>query len=120
MLKPRELATVLAALRHWQRTVVVPAEKAADALNQICVSWPDYFTQHEPLNAARIDELCERLNLNSLPMIHLVVADRPDDTLEGRFYEAYAEQEHADRVLQALKTEQPDWDSGRIDLELIG
>jgi hypothetical protein len=53
----RELATLLAALRTWQRTV---AEKQAQEL----VS-PSYFEDGiSPLTAEEIDELCERLNFS--------------------------------------------------------
>ena len=52
----RELATVLAALRHWQRQ-----ECYADG------GIPEHTIasdegEHEPLDAQEIDELCERLN----------------------------------------------------------
>lgn len=50
----REIATVLAALRHWQRTVIDPK----------FTEMPEYgyFYQEPPLDADQIDELCERLN----------------------------------------------------------
>ncbi|HEV3447143.1 MAG TPA: hypothetical protein VG099_21060 [Gemmataceae bacterium] len=53
----RELDTLLAALRTWQRTV---AEKQAQEL----VS-PSHFEDGiSPLTAEEIDELCERLNFS--------------------------------------------------------
>lgn len=48
-----ELATVLAALRHWQKqTAAQPGLPPA---------YP-HFDTHQPLTAAEIDRLCERLN----------------------------------------------------------
>jgi hypothetical protein len=48
----RELATVLAALRRWQRDLAENEE------GPIC----DYFTDCTPLTVDEIDDLCERLN----------------------------------------------------------
>lgn len=53
MLSCRELATVLAALRYWQRDL-----ESADEL----FDGGGHFADHVPLSAAEIDELCERLN----------------------------------------------------------
>lgn len=53
MLTPRELATVLAALRYWQQDLV-----AADEV----VDGGEHFVEHEPLSVEQIDQLCERLN----------------------------------------------------------
>ena len=53
-LSKRELATVLAALRHWQRAV---PEKDAKAYS------PLHFTSEAPLSGVEIDGLCEKLNL---------------------------------------------------------
>jgi hypothetical protein len=53
----RELATLLAALRTWQRTV---AEKHAQKL----VSSSQFEDGISPLTAKEIDELCERLNFS--------------------------------------------------------
>lgn len=53
MLTSRELATVLAALRYWQRDL-----ESADEIIDV----GEHFADHLPLNAAEIDELCERLN----------------------------------------------------------
>lgn len=65
MFTSRELATVLAALRHWQELVERPGEAMPYHFGQDC----------EPLDGAEIDELCERLN----------VAEQPDRlTAEGR------------------------------------
>ena len=51
-LSPRELATVLAALRYWQTELREP---------DFDPSGP-HFTEHEPLSSDEIDALCERLN----------------------------------------------------------
>lgn len=53
MLTEQELATVLAALRHWQQTLRREHGRVA--------TWP-HFDEHEPLGLQEIDELCERLN----------------------------------------------------------
>jgi hypothetical protein len=56
-LSDRELATVLAALRLWQRTF---AANASGCLPQ------DHFNDRiTPLTEHEIDDLCERLNLPS-------------------------------------------------------
>ncbi|WP_107667136.1 tetratricopeptide repeat protein [Cyanothece sp. BG0011] len=47
---PREVATILAALRLFQRTPSVKKQLL------------EYFEETEPLTASEIDELCERLN----------------------------------------------------------
>jgi len=52
-LTERELATVLAALRHWQRAV---PEKDAQSYS------PLHFKAVQPLSHREIDSLCERLN----------------------------------------------------------
>jgi hypothetical protein len=62
-LSPDELATVLAALRHWQRSVErgtggVPAKEREIATRMS----PMHFATAEPLSLAEIDQLCERLN----------------------------------------------------------
>ncbi len=46
----RELATVLAALRHFQQQPAIPAELS------------NHFADHNPLSAGQIDALCQRLN----------------------------------------------------------
>jgi hypothetical protein len=52
-LSDREIAMVLAALRHWQWS--------DDDLAGL--EFRDFFTEHEPLAADEIDSLCERLNM---------------------------------------------------------
>ncbi len=54
VLQPRELATVLAALRHWQATVVNDRVEPA-------YQFP-HFDDEKPLTAAEIDPLCDYLN----------------------------------------------------------
>ena len=49
-----ELATVLAALRQWQREF-----EFMDAVEVAC---SPHFEDHPPLGADEIDLLCERLN----------------------------------------------------------
>lgn len=65
-LERRELATVLAALRHWQRTAVFRSilngrtfiRMEADPEAQIATNQG----QINPLDPLEIDTLCERLN----------------------------------------------------------
>lgn len=49
-LSGRELATVLAALRHFQQQPAIPADLSG------------HFADHTPLSVSQIDALCERLN----------------------------------------------------------
>jgi hypothetical protein len=49
----QELATVLAALRHFQRNTLEDYRAK---------NYPEHFSDIEPLKDAEIDELCERLN----------------------------------------------------------
>jgi hypothetical protein len=56
----RELATVLAALRHWQR--VLP--ESAEAYEDIATDGG----RLEPLSVAEIDKLCMRLNHPSIKL----------------------------------------------------
>lgn len=55
LLSDRELATTLAALRHWQRAV---PEKDARSYS------PLHFKSVQPLLKLEIDALCEKLNRN--------------------------------------------------------
>lgn len=55
-LKRAETVTILAALRHWQRSV----DESARA------SWP-HFENRAPLTDEQIDDLCERLNTADAP-----------------------------------------------------
>ena len=59
MLNPRELATVLAALRHWQRE-----------LERHGLDWAQgfpHFADEPPLSMEEIDSLCDRLNDSDTP-----------------------------------------------------
>ena len=56
-LSERELATVLAALRHWQ------SDRAED--ENVPNSAEHFDLTITPLNVEEIDELCERLNFPS-------------------------------------------------------
>ncbi len=55
MLTLRELATLLAALRHWQQT------QAKLSTAELVATWPQ-LADHEPLSADEIHALCQRLN----------------------------------------------------------
>ena len=59
MLHPRELATVLAALRHWQHQLARQGLALADAL--------PHFADEPPLSMEEIDSLCDRLNDSDSP-----------------------------------------------------
>lgn len=55
-LTPRELATVLAALRRWQE------EWTGHHLAPSHLRKMEHFTEERPLTMKQIDQLCERLN----------------------------------------------------------
>ena len=55
-LNDRELATVLASLRHWQGDVL--AEMDLEDLGRL-----DHFQGVRPLDAGEVDELCQKLNV---------------------------------------------------------
>lgn len=71
-LNRQEMATVLAALRHWQLTVS-PATHPADLQG--------HFDGNAPLMANQIDQLCERLNAYPRPGKFRFV-DPDGDTLD--------------------------------------
>ncbi|MCX7406601.1 MAG: hypothetical protein NTZ32_00790 [Planctomycetales bacterium] len=54
MLTSRELATTLAALRHWQQQLQRIGVAFADGL--------PHFSDETPLSVDEIDALCDRLN----------------------------------------------------------
>lgn len=56
-LSPRELATVLASLRHFQQDLIRDEVTGGDGPISL------HFDEHVPLAIAEIDELCERLNM---------------------------------------------------------
>jgi hypothetical protein len=74
-LNNRELATVLAALRYWQREGLMSAGHEQDIATD-----GDTF---EPLNAEDIDALCERLNCEP--------SEPPSQILEGDLVEDFDE-----------------------------
>lgn len=55
MLTARELATILAALRHWQQS-----HSDTDVVTLV-FAWTQFCDQR-PLSSAEIDTLCQRLN----------------------------------------------------------
>lgn len=55
---PRELQTVLAALRYWQDSM----DESADAEEWGIIDTVGHFREHKPLSPDEIEELCERLN----------------------------------------------------------
>lgn len=68
----REFATILAALRYWQRDGL-----SADEHGDLATPGPenDVATDggtHEPLDLDEIDELCERLNCEPSALTRLV------------------------------------------------
>jgi hypothetical protein len=68
----REFATILAALRYWQRDGL-----ATDEQGDLAAPGPenDVATDggtHEPLDLEEIDELCERLNCEPSALTRLV------------------------------------------------
>ena len=54
MLTSRELATTLAALRHWQKKLQREGTAFADGF--------PHFSDETPLSVDEIDALCDRLN----------------------------------------------------------
>ena len=54
MLTSRELATTLAALRHWQQQLQREGITFADGF--------PHFSDETPLSVGEIDALCDRLN----------------------------------------------------------
>ena len=54
MLTLRELATTLAALRHWQQQLTHGGLAFTDGF--------PHFVDEEPLSVAEIDTLCDRLD----------------------------------------------------------
>ena len=61
-----EMATVLAALRHWQGTV---GEMGA-------TMYPWHFQDHNPLTVDQVDVLCQRINVSpelEPPIVYITV-----------------------------------------------
>lgn len=62
LLNASELSTILAALRHWQRTGL------ADRPQDIPLELAPLFEDAPPLEGHEIDDLCERLNGGEVPV----------------------------------------------------
>lgn len=66
----RERATILAALRHLQESIITLSRSPSpstdpstpDAKDLCGGRYASLFIEHDPLNLFQIDELCERLN----------------------------------------------------------
>lgn len=65
-LSPRELATVLAALRYWQDKVL-DFQPKAEVIALDSSELGDHFTTCTPLNAKEVDTLCEHINCGGKP-----------------------------------------------------
>ena len=64
-LDDRELATVLAGLRYWQK--MVPEAKSGFSSHYMRRAvFPEHFRDVEPLLDAEIDALCERINCSEI------------------------------------------------------
>jgi hypothetical protein len=86
----RELATVLAALRYWQRTAC-----GRDVDEQ------DIATEGrtiKPLHDHQIDELCDRLLTDQQPRVHVLVCDNNG----GVNISAFASRERAEDALRGV------------------
>ena len=71
-----ELATVLAALRHWQQDRHHIKSIGMAGLESLeCGQW-DIASEHgEPLSIVQIDDLCERLNCAQVPEVPVIVIE---------------------------------------------
>lgn len=62
MISKREWSTIIAALRHWQTSIMKGGSETTDAKNARALM-PDHFADDdEPLNGDDIDDMVERLN----------------------------------------------------------
>jgi hypothetical protein len=95
MLTNRELATVLAALRYWQRTRADCILYEPDYAPVSMASHEDAIATDEgrvePLNAAEIGALCERLNLQQLHPRYVLYDFDADELATTTIYASYAE-----------------------------
>lgn len=73
--RDRELGTVLAALRHWQRETDWELRWQDDIASKV--------GEIEPLNDHEIDELCERLNTQGKPRLVLEISNGVIDDAYG-------------------------------------
>lgn len=62
-LTPRELATVLAALRYWEKEALAFIPDGHLNKNTVPTRVKDHFEDHAPLTANEIDSLCEKINV---------------------------------------------------------
>ncbi len=60
-LNKRQIASVLAALRHWQRHLSIHGSAVSTRGSAYC----EHFMHESPLSIKEIDDLCERLNTKS-------------------------------------------------------
>lgn len=66
-LNAQELATVLAALRHFQLVIDARSHQTKVRLGSLThPEWSEYFAAVRPLTSGQIDSLCERLNTEGL------------------------------------------------------
>ena len=65
---PREMATVLAALRRFQDEMHTFAMEVGDPMVEMSQAMPGHFEDHAPLSISEIDALCERLNLGEIEL----------------------------------------------------
>jgi hypothetical protein len=96
----RELGTVLAALRHWQRETDWGMRWQDDIASDI--------GKFEPLDDGEIDKLCERLNRRGKPRLVLEIAN-------GVIDDAYGDTECDLLVIdrdELAETELPDGERG--------
>jgi len=71
----KRLATILAALRHWQRTMSMnEGGSFNDAIPGMC-----HFLEHDPLDEKEIDQLCEDLNTDPGTVAVAVISRRTSD-----------------------------------------
>lgn len=108
MITPRQLATILAALRYWQREGLMSSGHEHDIAS-------DNDTL-EPLNREEIDALCESLNFgdHTDSPAHPFIAKIARLKLDGEYYDSEGNLvdpgEHSARVLEACEryTQEPD------------
>lgn len=79
----QELATILAALRNWQK-MMQAFEEHNVPFHPSHEGFGGYFEEHQPLTLSQIDELCERINFSK----PAVAAEDPVITVEGGVIQA--------------------------------
>jgi hypothetical protein len=68
MFTPKELATVLAALRYYQQDWQKEIDEA-ERENRDPIAMSEHFDEQEPLTPDEIDDLCERINVDKGPTV---------------------------------------------------